>query len=86
MQLYFLYIIFASLSQNTIFIIMINKYLNPRNDIAFRHIFGQPKNEDILISLLNSVLKEELHNRITKVSFEPTIQGPAFFGKTEQIY
>jgi len=32
------------------------KYLNPRNDIAFKKIFGTEKNKDVLIYFLNDVI------------------------------
>jgi hypothetical protein len=34
----------------------ISKYLDPKNDIAFKKIFGTEKNKDILIHFLNDVL------------------------------
>ena len=38
------------------------KYLNPRNDVAFKRIFGTEKNSNILITLLNEVLKNQYLN------------------------
>ena len=32
------------------------KYLNPRNDIAFKRIFGTEKNKDILKHFLNDII------------------------------
>ena len=34
----------------------LSKYLDPKNDIAFKRIFGQEKNKAILIHFLNDVL------------------------------
>ena len=35
---------------------MIEKYLDQKNDVAFKKIFGSEKNKDILIHFLNDVL------------------------------
>lgn len=36
---------------------MLGKFLDPKNDVAFRKIFGTEKNKDILIHFLNDVIK-----------------------------
>ena len=33
-----------------------SRYLDPKNDIAFKKIFGSEKNKDILIHFLNDIL------------------------------
>ena len=43
------------------------KYLNPKNDVAFKKIFGEEKNKDILVKLINEVLKGQLHSPIKDV-------------------
>ena len=35
---------------------MLSKFLDPKNDVAFRKIFGTEKNKDILIHFLNDVV------------------------------
>ena len=35
---------------------MLSKFLDPKNDVAFRKIFGMEKNKDILIHFLNDVV------------------------------
>ncbi len=55
---------------------MISKYLNPKNDTAFKRIFGEERNKDIVISLLNSVLTEQFHKKIVDVEFLKTEQVP----------
>jgi len=35
---------------------MLSKFLDPKNDVAFKKIFGTQKNQDILIHFLNDVL------------------------------
>ena len=52
------------------------KYLNPKNDVAFKHIFGTEKNKDILIAMLNAVLKKQLHKPIKDVEFIKTNLDP----------
>ena len=34
----------------------LTKFLNPKNDYAFKRIFGRPQNQDILIHFLNDML------------------------------
>lgn len=51
-----------------------SKFLNPRNDLAFKRIFGSERNKDILIHFLNDILNRE--SPIEEVSFLKTIQDP----------
>ena len=44
--------------------------------MAFKRIFGTPKNENILITFLNEVLKNQLHRKVKKVNFLNTFQDP----------
>ena len=34
----------------------VNKFLDPKNDLAFKRIFGTERNKDILIHFLNDIL------------------------------
>ena len=61
---------------------LIKKYLNPQNDVAFKRIFGTEKNKDILIAMLNAVLKSQLHTPITQVSFLSPFQEPEALAHT----
>ena len=54
----------------------IAKYLDPKNDIAFKKIFGSEKNKDILIHFLNDILGSFKKNHIVDVEFLPTILNP----------
>ncbi len=54
----------------------IAKYLDPKNDIAFKKIFGSEKNKDILIHFLNDILCSFKKNPIVDVEFLPTILNP----------
>lgn len=51
-----------------------SKFLNPRNDLAFKRIFGSEKHKDILIHFLNDIL--ERPSPITEVTYLKTIQDP----------
>jgi predicted transposase/invertase (TIGR01784 family) len=63
----------------------ITKFLDPKNDIAFRRIFGSEKNKDILIHFVNDVLELKNGNRIKEVAFLPTIQDPEIASKKQSI-
>ena len=55
---------------------MRGKFLDPKNDVAFRKIFGSEKNQDILIRLLNDVIIFQENRPIKKVTFLKTVQDP----------
>lgn len=52
------------------------KYLNPRNDIVFKKIFGTEKNKDILIHFINDVIVEPGQPQVTKVKLLNPHQFP----------
>ena len=55
---------------------MLHKYLDPKNDIAFKKIFGTEKNKDILIHFLNDMITFKEKRPIKEVSFLKTTQDP----------
>ena len=55
---------------------LLMKYLNPKNDMAFKRIFGTEKNKSILIAMLNAVLKNQLQKSIKQLEFLSPIQAP----------
>jgi predicted transposase/invertase (TIGR01784 family) len=61
------------------------KYLNPRNDIAFKKIFGTEKNKDILIHFLNDVIEKENKKEITNVRLLNPVQHPEVIGKKQSV-
>ncbi len=61
------------------------KFLDPKNDVAFRRIFGTDKNKDILIHFINDVLELKQGNKIKEVTFLPTIQVPEIAAKKQSI-
>jgi hypothetical protein len=38
---------------------MLDKFLDPKNDLAFKRVFGSEKNKDILIPFLNDILDHQ---------------------------
>ncbi|WP_342272397.1 Rpn family recombination-promoting nuclease/putative transposase [Candidatus Tisiphia endosymbiont of Parasteatoda lunata] len=63
----------------------ITKFLDPKNDVAFRRIFGSEKNKDILIHFINDVLELKSGDRIKEVTFLPTIQIPEIAAKKQSV-
>ncbi len=56
------------------------KFVDVKNDIAFRKIFGNENKKEILISFLNAVLKLENQNKITNVNLLNPFQFPKIQG------
>ena len=53
----------------------LNKFLDPKNDIAFKRIFGEEKNKDILLDFINSVLQSD-DSIVESIEYIPTINIP----------
>ncbi len=51
-------------------------FVNVKNDIAFRKIFGNEKKTEILISFLNAIMRLEGENRINAISIINPFQLP----------
>ena len=64
---------------------MLSKFLDPKNDIAFRRIFGSERNKDILIHFINDILVFKEAAPITEVTFLKTIQDPEIVTKKTSI-
>jgi predicted transposase/invertase (TIGR01784 family) len=64
---------------------MITKFLDPKNDIAFRRVFGSERNKDILIHFINDILVFKEAALITEVTFLKTIQDPEIVTKKTSI-
>jgi predicted transposase/invertase (TIGR01784 family) len=64
---------------------MIGKFLNPKNDVAFKKIFGSEKNKDILIHFINDILGFTGSHQIQEVEFLSTIQDPEIASKKQSI-
>ncbi|MGI4775335.1 MAG: PD-(D/E)XK nuclease family transposase, partial [Janthinobacterium lividum] len=63
----------------------VSKFLDPKNDIAFRRIFGTEKNKDILIHFVNDILELRDSDKIKEVTFLSTIQEPEIAAKKQSI-
>jgi predicted transposase/invertase (TIGR01784 family) len=61
------------------------KFVDIKNDVAFRKIFGNQKKSICLISFLNAVLRLEGANRITKVSIINPYLLPRIMGEKASI-
>lgn len=64
---------------------MLSKFLDPKNDIAFKKIFGTKKNKDILIHFLNDMIVFKEGKPIVDVTFLKTIQDPEAMAKKTSI-
>ncbi len=63
----------------------LSKFLNPKNDAAFRHTFGSERYKHILILFINDILGFEGDPKIEEVTFLPTIQDPEISSKKTSI-
>ena len=61
------------------------KFADPKNDVAFRKIFGNEAKKVILISFLNSVLNLEGNRKIIELDFRNTFQLPRVAGLKSSI-
>ena len=64
---------------------MLTKYLNPRNDFAFKKLFGTEDNKDLLIRFLNAILELEGDEQINEVKFLNPDQAPRFWDGKRSI-
>ncbi len=62
-----------------------SKFLDPKNNYAFKRIFGTEKNKDILIHFLNDILDLTDEAKIENVQFLNPIQNPDIAAKKESI-
>ncbi|MBD0391662.1 Rpn family recombination-promoting nuclease/putative transposase, partial [Wolbachia endosymbiont of Pentalonia nigronervosa] len=63
----------------------LSKFLDARNDYAFKRIFGTEKNKDILIHFLNDILGFTGLAAIQDVEFLATILDPEIAAKKQSI-
>jgi len=61
------------------------KFVDVKNDVAFRKIFGNEKKTNILISFLNAILKLEGDRAIQEVSLKNPYQFPRVAGEKATI-
>ena len=63
----------------------ITKFLDPKNDVAFRRIFGSERNKDILIHFINDILELKDRDKIKEITFLPTIAVPEIAAKKQSV-
>ncbi|MEM6338296.1 MAG: Rpn family recombination-promoting nuclease/putative transposase [Pseudomonadota bacterium] len=63
----------------------LSKFLDPKNDVAFKKIFGSEKNKDILIDFINDILELKGNDKIEWVKFLSTIQNAEIASKKQSI-
>jgi predicted transposase/invertase (TIGR01784 family) len=61
------------------------RFLDPKNDYAFKQIFASVDHKDILIDFLNSLLKLEEGRRIEDIDFLTPAQAPLYDGRKISI-
>jgi predicted transposase/invertase (TIGR01784 family) len=64
---------------------MVLKFLDPKNDVAFKKIFGTEKNKDILIHFLNDMLLFKNQKPIVDITFLKPSQGPEISSQKSSI-
>ena len=55
---------------------MKSKYIDPKTDFAFKKLFGKKRNKDLLIAIINAVLKNQLHRPVVDVTIVPSNLDP----------
>jgi predicted transposase/invertase (TIGR01784 family) len=63
----------------------LSKFLDPKNDVAFKKVFGSEKHKDILIHFINDILELECNNQIEDVEFLSPIQDAEIASKKQSI-
>jgi predicted transposase/invertase (TIGR01784 family) len=63
----------------------VSKFLDPKNDYAFKTIFGTEKNKAILVHFLNDMLSFKEGEKIQDVTFLKTHQDPEIASKKQSI-
>jgi predicted transposase/invertase (TIGR01784 family) len=64
---------------------MSTRYLDPRNDLAFKKVFGAEKHKRIPIDFLNAVFHLEGQHKIVSLEFLNTRQAPDIEARKESI-
>ena len=64
---------------------MLGKFLDPKNDYAFKSIFGTERHQGILIHFINDMLGFHEENEVKEVSFLKTAQDPEIASKKQSL-
>ena len=59
------------------------KFLSPRNDIAFKNLFGTEKNKDIIVDFINDIMEYEGPGKIKTIQVLQTVQDPMVAAKKQ---
>ena len=62
-----------------------SKFLDPKNDLSFKKIFGSEKNKNILIHFLNDILGFSSSDQIMEIEFLSTIMDPEIASDKQSI-
>lgn len=65
--------------------VLISKFLDPKNDYCFKRIFGSERNKDILIHFLNDMISFQEGGAIKEVTFLKADQDPEIASKKQSI-
>ena len=63
----------------------ISKFLDPKNDVAFKRVFGSEEHKDILIHFINDILEFKDNDQIESVEYLSPIQNPEIASKKQSI-
>ncbi|BAP00281.1 Rpn family recombination-promoting nuclease/putative transposase [Wolbachia endosymbiont of Cimex lectularius] len=63
----------------------LSKFLDPKNDLSFKKIFGSEKNKNILIHFLNDILGFSGSDQIKEIEFLSTIMDPEIASDKQSI-
>ncbi|WP_265045191.1 MULTISPECIES: Rpn family recombination-promoting nuclease/putative transposase [unclassified Wolbachia] len=63
----------------------LSKFLDPKNDLSFKKIFGSEKNKNILIHFLNDILGFSSDNQIKEIEFLSAIMDPEIASDKQSI-
>ncbi len=63
----------------------LSKFLDPKNDLSFKKIFGSEKNKNILIHFLNDILDFSTSDQIIEIEFLSTIMDPEIASDKQSI-
>lgn len=64
---------------------MTTRYLDPKNDLAFKKVFGAEKHKRVPIDFLNAVFHLEADDKIVDLEFINSIQPPEIEARKESI-
>jgi hypothetical protein len=54
----------------------LSKFLDPKNDVAFRKVFGSEQHKDIVIHFINDILELKGNDQIESVKFLSPVARP----------